>query len=106
MFQSICDTYTSGIFKTGQMRDHSNPSFTEYFDDVEWRKYFVEPHIPGFANFTQWEGKKVLEIGCGIGTDTVNFCKVHIRQTIRRRRSPTAQRWPRCFSRCRSPRMC
>jgi len=23
----------------------------EYFDDVEKRKYFVEPHIPGFAEF-------------------------------------------------------
>jgi ubiquinone/menaquinone biosynthesis C-methylase UbiE len=47
----------------------------EYFDEVENRKYFVEPHIPIFADFPKWEGKKVLEIGCGIGTDTVNFCK-------------------------------
>ena len=45
----------------------------EYFDEVETRKYFVEPHIPGFAQFERWRGKKVLEIGCGIGTDAVNF---------------------------------
>ena len=45
----------------------------EYFDEVEARKYFVEPHIPGFAEFEKWRGKKVLEIGCGIGTDTINF---------------------------------
>jgi len=47
----------------------------EYFDDVEARKYFVEPHIPRFAAFEKWRGKKVLEIGCGIGTDTMNFAR-------------------------------
>jgi 2-polyprenyl-3-methyl-5-hydroxy-6-metoxy-1,4-benzoquinol methylase len=47
----------------------------EYFDEVEARKYFVESHIPGFAEFERWRGKKVLEIGCGIGTDTVNFAR-------------------------------
>ena len=47
----------------------------EYFDEVEARKYFVEPHIPAFADFERWRGKKVLEIGCGIGTDSINFAR-------------------------------
>jgi ubiquinone/menaquinone biosynthesis C-methylase UbiE len=47
----------------------------EYFDEVEARKYLVEPHIPGFAQFERWRGKRVLEIGCGIGTDSVNFAR-------------------------------
>ncbi len=46
-----------------------------YFDQVEQRKYFVEPHIPRFADFPRWANKTVLEVGCGIGTDTVNFCR-------------------------------
>src|ERR1017187_5389788 len=47
----------------------------EYFDEVEARKYFVESHIPPFAEFERWRGKKVLEIGCGLGTDTMNFAR-------------------------------
>ncbi len=46
-----------------------------YFDDVQTRRYFVEPHISGFADFERWRGKHVLEIGCGIGTDTINFAR-------------------------------
>jgi 2-polyprenyl-3-methyl-5-hydroxy-6-metoxy-1,4-benzoquinol methylase len=47
----------------------------EYFDEVEARKYFVEPHIPVFAEFDRWKGKRVLEVGCGIGTDSINFAR-------------------------------
>jgi ubiquinone/menaquinone biosynthesis C-methylase UbiE len=47
----------------------------EYFEEVRQRKYFVEPHIPEFAEFGRWGGRRVLEIGCGIGTDTISFAQ-------------------------------
>ena len=56
---------------------HSNKEIgtKEYFEDVEKRRYMVEPHIIEFADFSNCRGKKVLEIGCGIGTDSVSFLK-------------------------------
>jgi ubiquinone/menaquinone biosynthesis C-methylase UbiE len=58
------------------IRHSASPVGTrQYFDEVEARKYFVEPHIPLFAEFAKWRDKSVLEVGCGIGTDAINFLR-------------------------------
>ena len=45
----------------------------EWSREITRRKYFVEPHIPEFAQFERWANREVLEIGAGIGTDTIRF---------------------------------
>jgi len=54
---------------------HSNKEIgtKEYFEEVSKRKYIVEPHIIDFANFKEYNGKDVLEVGCGIGTAAQSF---------------------------------
>tara|TARA_B100001175_G_scaffold312698_1_gene319121 strand:- start:727 stop:1500 length:774 start_codon:yes stop_codon:yes gene_type:complete len=47
----------------------------EYFEEVEYKKYFVEPHILNFVNFDLYKNNKILEIGTGIGTDAINFAR-------------------------------
>ena len=42
---------------------HSNKKLGSigYFDEVEEKKYFVEPHIKKFTEFPKWRNKNVLE---------------------------------------------
>ena len=53
----------------------------EFFAEVEAHRYALEPAIPEMAAFEQWSGKRVLEAGCGIGTDGINFARAGARYT-------------------------
>jgi len=44
-----------------------------YFAEIEARRYSHESHIPRIARFNEFRGRRVLEIGTGIGTDGLQF---------------------------------
>jgi SAM-dependent methyltransferase len=47
----------------------------EFFERVEAHRYTKEWHIPDAADFAGASGLRVLEIGCGLGTDGAQFVK-------------------------------
>jgi ubiquinone/menaquinone biosynthesis C-methylase UbiE len=53
----------------------------DFFAAVERHRYRLEPHIPAIARFEQWRERDVLEVGCGIATDGLNFARAGARYT-------------------------
>jgi SAM-dependent methyltransferase len=52
-----------------------DPGTPEFYAEVERARYELEPFIPSFAEFDRWQGRDVLEIGVGLGTDFTRFAR-------------------------------
>lgn len=64
-----CGTYLSKF----------NEGTKEYFDDLERLRYSEEyygyEYWRTLLNPPAWKGKRILEVGCGVGTDLIQFAK-------------------------------
>ena len=60
-----CDTQVARSGKFSQ----------DYFEEIESFRYFDQPFIHAFAQFTRYHGKKVLEVGFGAGTDFIQWLR-------------------------------
>lgn len=48
---------------------------TAYYEEIEQDRYSHQRHINQIMDWVQWKGKKVLEIGTGVGTDSRNIIR-------------------------------
>lgn len=59
----------------GSAHASAEPGTSEFFAQVEEERTRLEPFIADFAEFERWQGKRVLEIGVGLGTDFIRFAR-------------------------------
>lgn len=63
--KASCDTHIAAADK-----------FTkDYFEEIEAYRYYDQPFIHKFAQFSRYRGKMVLEIGFGAGTDFIQWLR-------------------------------
>ena len=53
----------------------AQPGSRLFYELIEQHRYEKEWHIPGAAGFDQTKNLRVLEVGCGLGTDGAQFAK-------------------------------
>jgi len=59
----------------GSVHANAPEGTKDYYDAIERRRNELEPFLPEYADFAGAAGKRLLEIGVGIGTDFIRFVR-------------------------------
>jgi ubiquinone/menaquinone biosynthesis C-methylase UbiE len=59
----------------GTQFTHLVPGSKEFYEEVERFRYQTQPFMRTVMGFDDFKGKKLLEIGCGLGTDLLQFAR-------------------------------
>src|SRR4051812_28244763 len=51
------------------------PGTREFFDDLDQYHFEKLHHLPRLIDFAAYRGRRVLDVGCGAGTDLARFAK-------------------------------
>lgn len=65
----------------GAVHAQASAGSAEFFEQIERRRYELEPFIPRYADFAGAAGEAVLEIGVGVGSDFARFVRAGARAT-------------------------
>ena len=68
--------YWKGKMIPQQWYSDKIPLSNQWFNEITFKRYNIYyPYLYKWAEFKDHKGEKVLEIGCGVGTDSVEFAK-------------------------------
>ena len=67
-------TYWNERIHDLEITEHA-PGTAEFFADLDEYRFDKLRYLPNVVAFDGYAGKKLLELGCGIGTDLVRFAK-------------------------------